>query len=677
MSYYWTEDGQKHQAATTFLASIYARMIFPCYDEPHYKATFTVSITHSNKYHALSNMQPFNAPEIVPTPKMSTYLLAFIVSDFSENPNSAENFSIYSQPEHLYMTNYSLTIGQQSLRKLEEYFEAPFQLPKLDLVAFDDFLMGAMENWGLITFLSSRLLYDEATVTTKSLQQMTKTITHELVHQWFGNEVTAEWWSEIWLNEGFATFYEDVITDQLYPEWELMDQFVVHTQQNAMERDASLNARSMADNIETLDDIWGVYTYIPYQKAASVIRMIQNVVSKEAFKDAIKSYIKAMSYSSAVPQNLYDHLENNTYGIRIDRIFSSWVENPGYPLITVTRDYQNRVMEITQRRFIASEDVEVPQNRYYVPINYATAKYPDFSNTEPINVIFPELPTISIALPDEGNDDWVILNKRATYYYRVNYDTENWQLITESLYSEPTTIAVANRAQLLDDAFTLANYGQVPYKIPLDLVKYLRNETDYIPVTVAIKHIRHLEQILRGTDILFRKFLQGIVTNIYNQVTFNEGRGDPHLKKMLRSEVTKFACEMEVEECIEDSIQYLDNVIPNTRPAVFCGYLKKTEESSWPLQLYYFKLSEYTRTERSRRKYSQELGDIIASFSCVNSQSLRSSILQMTLNKDPNINFLPGDYNDIFAAIISSDQYSITEGLEFFAQFYNEIEGAN
>lgn len=605
---------------------------------------------------------------------MSTYLLAFIVSDFSANPNSEGNFSIYSQPEHLYMTNYSLTIGQQSLRKLEEYFEAPFQLPKLNLVAFDDFLMGAMENWGLITFLSSRLLYDEATVTTKSLQQMTKTITHELVHQWFGNEVTAEWWSEIWLNEGFATFYEDVITDQLYPEWELMDQFVVHTQQNAMGRDASLNARSMAHNIETLDDIYGVYTYIPYQKAASVIRMIQNVMSEQAFKDAIKSYVRAMSYSSAVPQNLYDHLENYAYGIRIERIFSSWVENPGYPLITVTRDYQNRVMEISQRRFIASEDVEVPQTRYYVPINYATAKYPDFSNTEAVNIIFPELPTISIPLPDEGNEDWVIVNKKATYYYRVNYDMENWRLIIESLYNEPTTIAVANRAQLLDDAFTLANYGQLPYKIALDLVKYLQSETDYIPVTVAIKHIRPLEQILRGTDVPFRKFLQEIITDIYSRVTLNEDRADPHLKKMLRSEVTKFACELEVEGCVEDSIQYVDNVIPNTRPAVFCGYLKKTDEPFWPLQFFYSKLSEYTQTERSRRKYSQELGDIIASFSCVNSQSLRSSILQMTLNKDPNINFLPGDHNDIFAAIISSDQFSVTEGLEFFAQFYNEIE---
>uniref|UniRef100_A0A1L8E232 Aminopeptidase n=2 Tax=Nyssomyia neivai TaxID=330878 RepID=A0A1L8E232_9DIPT len=687
MSYYWTDDGEKHLVATTFLAPIYARMLFPCYDEPHYKATFSVSLLHSNKYQALSNMPTITVPQLIlpdllltnfrTTPKMSTYLLAITVSDFFGNANYEENYTVYSQPAQIYMTNYALKFGQQSLERLEEYFGAPYQLSKLDLVAFDDFLMGAMENWGLITFISSSLLYDETSVPTKNLQALSRTITHELAHQWFGNEVTARWWSEIWLNEGFATLFADLITNELHPDWQLMDQFVVHTLQHAMDRDAAFTTKAMDGPIETLQDIWSVYSYLPYQKAASVIRMILNVVTDAAFQKAIRNYVKRISYSSAVPQDLYDQLVAQTNGDEIEKIFKSWVENPGFPLVTIKRMYNTSSFVVSQKRFIASQSKAVPDTKYYIPLNFATTRNPDFLNTKPDFFMTPEQTNMTVTMNGLNRiepRDWVVANKRVTYYYRVNYDEENWHLITQALRDDPTVIAVANRAQLIDDAFTLAKYGQVPYNIPLDLVTYIRNETHYLPITVAIKHLTELDRIIRGTSIPLRDFMKKIFADIYNRITLKENKYDAHLLKLLRSEVSKFACNLEVEECIADASDQIsaNDISPDTRPAIFCGHLRGTKLTTWPIPLLNTKLSNIVESERMRRKYSLELQDICQSFSCVTSQTLRLSVLEMTM-VDGN-NLLSSDYNSILSAIVLSGKESVTDILEFLNKYSNRID---
>ncbi|GAB0096581.1 Aminopeptidase [Sergentomyia squamirostris] len=690
MSYYWTDDGQKHQAATTFLAPIYARTIFPCYDEPHYKATFTVSILHSEKYHALSNMPQLTSPEIVSpgilqtdfesTPRMSTYLLAFIVSSFDSNSNEAKSFTIHSPTHLLNTTNYALTYGQTSLRKLEEYFEAPFQLPKLDLVAFDDFLMGAMENWGLLTFLSTRLLYDDTTMSVQQFQKMSQTISHELAHMWFGNEVTASWWSEIWLNEGFATLFEDIITDQVYPDWKLMDQFVYNKLHYAMERDATATVRAMGGSIETLDQIWDVYDYIPYQKAASVIRMIRNTITDDVFKKSVKTYIKEMSYKSAVPQDLYKNLAINFGDFDIEKMFKSWVETPGFPLVTVIRNYESSVIRVTQRRFIASESSEIPHSSYYIPINYATAKNPNFENTTPRYVLIPELAGANFDLVDSESvekDDWVIVNINAGYYYRVNYDIKNWRLISEGLKENPAVISTASRAQLIDDAFTLARYDHLSYKVALDLISYFPKEREYVPTLVAIKHLSYLERIIRTTDIPFRRFIRKIFTDIYANVTLYHNPSDSsHLTLLLRSELSKFACEMEIIECLtevsNEDISLAND--PNTREAIFCGFFRNTDATSWPLEPFYTQLTQYTESEASKRKFADTIRQIINSFKCINNQRLRLSILNMTIQKDEKINFTPSEYNVIYQAVAMSGRTAVIDVLNFLAQNYERIE---
>uniref|UniRef100_A0A182J7I0 Aminopeptidase n=1 Tax=Anopheles atroparvus TaxID=41427 RepID=A0A182J7I0_ANOAO len=231
-------NGNVRYLATTFFAATYARTVFPCYDEPRYKATFNITIRHRPQHMALSNMPVAQSVQLrehietsfEQTPLMSTYLVAFVVSDFRTAATDQELIRVYAPENKVQHTEYAREFAIRSLRTLETFFGRQNQVPKIDLIAIPDFAMGAMENWGLITFREDYLIYeDEDSTTAMAKQSIAAVVTHELVHMWFGNEVTPEWWTHVWLNEGFARYFEYYITSQLEPSWNLWQQFVVNS----------------------------------------------------------------------------------------------------------------------------------------------------------------------------------------------------------------------------------------------------------------------------------------------------------------------------------------------------------------------------------------------------------------------------------------------------------------
>lgn len=226
----------------------------------------------------------------------------------------------------------------------------------MDFVAIDDFLMGAMENWGLITFKSSRVFYSKDS-TTKDLQSISEIVSHELVHQWFGNQVTCYWWSAIWLNEGFATYYADYISQIVDPSWRLMDQFLVNVVHKVMLQDDDENVRAMNSPVVTYDEQNSIYDFVAYQKAGSVIRMIQNVVTETVFHKSMKNYLDHRKFNVTTPEQLYTEiqdsldLERPTDGntiTNIKEIFGSWETTSGYPIISVIRNYSSGIVTIKQ-----------------------------------------------------------------------------------------------------------------------------------------------------------------------------------------------------------------------------------------------------------------------------------------------------------------------------------------
>ncbi|XP_053667733.1 aminopeptidase N-like [Anopheles marshallii] len=502
--------------ATTFLAATYARTVFPCYDEPSYKARFNIKIRHLSHHTALSNMpvtvsthfDGYSETTFDTTPLMSTYLVALVVSEMTTLSSDKELFRVFAPENKVNYTIYAHDFAVRAVRALETHFGRQNQIPKIDLVGIPDFAMGAMENWGLITFREDYLIYeDEEETTAQSKQRIASVVTHELAHMWFGNEITPEWWTYVWLNEGFATYFEYYITSQVEPS-------------------QSCSARPMnyyATDPAILNEL---YDYVVYAKSASVIRMMQNVIGLETFKQAINDYLRSRSYLTTKPEYLYASIEKfRTVDLpaSVESIFESWANAPGYPVVTVTVDRTQRTLTASQKRFWMPNEVDSPpENKlFYIPLNYASnvPSSNDFQDTAPTFWLTPENPSTTIAL--ETGVEWLVVNKQQTGYYRVNYDVESWRKLIEVLNSDrfEELLPVINRAQLVDDVANLARAGQVGYDVALSLIQYLERETEYIPWSTAYDALLHLDRMFSGNKeyVRFESYGRTITSHVFNR----------------------------------------------------------------------------------------------------------------------------------------------------------------
>ncbi|XP_017885814.1 aminopeptidase M1-like [Ceratina calcarata] len=266
--------------ATTHFEPTYARLAFPCWDEPAYKAKFNISLTHNKTFQAISNTDVLKKEEkdgmittsFKQTPLMSTYIVAFVVSnyEFEEDKDSNFTYRVWTRKTMIKRVDYALEMGRKLLEQLNLYTNISYQtyMPdKLDQIAEKDFPAGAMENWGLVIFREGTLLYDQASSTTRTKMRILVIIAHELTHQWFGDLVTPKWWKYIWLNEGFANYFQYFITHKIKPELRLDDMFLVDSmQETAMVVDGSPEVRPMNKDVITPKQIDDLFDGIAYQK---------------------------------------------------------------------------------------------------------------------------------------------------------------------------------------------------------------------------------------------------------------------------------------------------------------------------------------------------------------------------------------------------------------------------
>ncbi|CAD1478906.1 unnamed protein product, partial [Heterotrigona itama] len=286
LSTYVDENKSIRKLAVSQFEPFYARTAFPCFDEPSFKSIFLIRLVYSKKffYHARSNM-PIEKMETMgddndktiayfePTPPMSTYLVAFLVSDF-ECLGSHMNLlneskipvAVCVRPMFKQKAAFALNITIKAMKFYLETFQINYPLQKLDLIGIPDFATGAMENWGLITFRETQLLHSENDSSCTNMRKVSLTVAHELAHMWFGNLVTMKWWDDLWLNEGFATYMEHIAVDSLFPDWKLMDSFPLYTKYISMKHDVKIRTRSVVKRIEDLNEIEEMFDRISYQK---------------------------------------------------------------------------------------------------------------------------------------------------------------------------------------------------------------------------------------------------------------------------------------------------------------------------------------------------------------------------------------------------------------------------
>ncbi|XP_050685905.1 aminopeptidase N-like isoform X1 [Eriocheir sinensis] len=602
-SSYLSSEGDTRWLAVSFFAPTHARRAFPCMDEPAMKARFGVSLAREDHMSALANMplmisQPIEGQEgwvwdhFETTVPMSTYLVAFVISDFANLTDG--NFSVWSREDLINQADRSLEVGPPILEYYEDYFSIEYPLPKMDMVAVPDFAAGAMENWGLITYREEDMLLPEGS-SAAGHQRVVIVVAHELAHQWFGNLVTPSWWTDIWLNEGFASYLENVGTHQMEPTWHMLDQMVL-TMQDVMVADGLPSTHPVSQPVEHPDEIGQIFDAISYDKGMSVIRMMNHFLTEDTFRKGLTNYLNHFAYDSATQDDLWEFLTAAAkedgrlpQDASVKDIMDTWTLQGGYPVVGVTRSEDGTVTLTQQRFLLAGNSSDDQGSSWWVPISYTSANAPNFTYT------FPDLwipaGTSSYAMtPKIPKEHWVILNIQGTGYFRVNYEVADWGLISDQLMTGHTVIEVVTRAQLLDDALSLARGGYLTYDVPLDLVNYLEKEVEYVPWSSAMDGFSYLEQMLTRTAAYgdLRRYLLSLLEPLYFSVGFEDSPDDPHLDQYKRSLAVSWACKMGHEECESNAVNLFNawmanatEVSANTKSTVYCMGVASGGQEAW------------------------------------------------------------------------------------------------
>ena len=451
------DDGAEQVIATTQFESTNARRAFPCWDEPARKAVFDITLVVPGDLTAVSctseiPSEPAGADRRVvrfaPTPIMSTYLLAFVVGDLEvTEPVDVDGvpLRVVHPPGKGHLTDFALEAGAFSLRWFTDYFAIAYPGDKLDLVAIPDFAFGAMENLGCVTFREVLLLVDPTEATQPELQNVTDVIAHEIAHMWFGDLVTMKWWNGIWLKEAFATFMEMLLTDAFRPDWERWVTFGL-SRTAALDVDALAATRPIEYPVVSPDDAEGMYDLLTYEKGAGVVRMLEQYLGADAFREGIRHYLERHAFGSTETTDLWDALEETTEE-PTRRIMDSWIFQGGHPVVTVDHLGPSRV-RLTQRRFSYRP---TDPAEWSVPVVLALGR--DGRRDE--HRLLLDQPSIEVDLPGDP-PDWLLANSAGNGFFRVGYD----QSTQDALLGALDQLSAVERYGVVDDGWAMVIAGE-------------------------------------------------------------------------------------------------------------------------------------------------------------------------------------------------------------------------
>jgi puromycin-sensitive aminopeptidase len=542
-SSYKDERGIAHSLAATQFEATDARRAFPCWDEPHFKAVFSVTLAIDPSLMALSNTRIVDDRQegskrvirFAESMKMSTYLVAFIVGKLEGTaPIMAQQTPVrlWSVPGKQHLTPFGHEIAVYSLNFLADYYGIPYPGDKLDLIAIPDFASGAMENLGAITFRETALLLDQRTATHAEQGRIADVVAHENAHMWFGDLVTMAWWNGLWLNEAFATFMEMMVVDAWKPEWERWTAFGV-SRAAALSVDGLLSTRPIEFPVRAPKEAEAMFDVLTYEKGASVLRMLEQHIGPTVFRDGVRHYLTAHAYGNAETTDLWVSLGHASKQ-DVPALMNEWIFSPGYPLLSLA--IESSTLKLTQRRFAYVGDSTAtssgaPDQLWHIPIQL---RINTTSGAETRRLLLTDREG---RLPLPKNWTSILANEGGHGFYRVRYTAE---LLAGLQQAGLQALAPVERFNLLNDTWASTIAGMVSPGDYLTLTEHFRGDKDPHVWAVMLGSFSTINHLLTEEDRpLLAAFIRDRLTPTFEELGWDPQADERDLVKELRGDLIR------------------------------------------------------------------------------------------------------------------------------------------
>jgi puromycin-sensitive aminopeptidase len=533
---YQVDSGGEKYAFTQFEATDARRMI-PCFDEPALKARFSLTVTYPATLTAFSNMPVLKQQTgeenckttlFETTPVMSTYLLALGLARLTCRTMKVgeTEVSVWADSKQLPISEFALKVTSAVLPMLNNYFGLPYPYPKLDLISVPNFAMGAMENWGAIFFRDSCLLLDETFSSTSTQRHVANVITHEIVHQWFGNLVTMQWWDDLWLNESFATWLACKIVDQWRPEWNSWVEFQ-QEKEVPLSIDALNHTRPISSKVTSAAEIEELFDALTYEKGAACLRMIETFLGEETFQKGIQNYIKRFQYQNAPAEALWNELSSAS-GEPVGKIARDWFTQPGFPLVTL-RQTDTHSISIEQTRFQSDSKVDTDTNSLWtIPFTY---KYTDSLGTHHNRILLTNRLT-KLDLPDATSS--IYGNADEAGFLRVAYDSD---LLRKMESGIPNTLTASERIGHLNNLWAFTLSGKVPIDHFLTTLCLFKGDKTRVVVEAMTQYMESLfNQMVMPADLhLAQKIVSDLMTPTWKNLGWDSPANESEENQLARA----------------------------------------------------------------------------------------------------------------------------------------------
>ncbi|XP_014240064.2 aminopeptidase N-like [Cimex lectularius] len=636
----------RHGNQTKWLASTSfepgnARSAFPCFDEPGLRANFTISITHDKKMTALSNMPlSSSAPSdlgedcVVDTfetsPKMSTYLVSAFVGEYDHIDSKYlknKPIRVWAHKEKVSYGDLPLRLTARHLSFLQNYTGVSDPMPKQDLLAIRNFAAGGVENWGLITYDERFLLFNPRHRRNKQVVlRACNLIAHELAHIWFGNLVALDSWRDIWLNEGFSTYFAALSTNKVYREYDT--QAWILAKESAMLRDCKWTTHPLRPDLEL--DARDIFDEITYYKGSSILRMLNFTLGEDVLKEGVRNYLQEKLYSTACHKVLWANLEKAAVaaghsfpeGVTLEQIMDAWLNKPGYPVVTVSRDYTTGEVTISQKSVLEKEEElreESESDGWFVPLSYTFQDEKDSTVRTKI-WLDPRQPNLTIPDP-AAPDRWLLFNLMGASYCRIRYDSTNAKFLLNDL----SNFWIDDRVLVLSDMLELARIGFAPVEGTFDALTFLKDELSPYPWLALLSSTSKTVSFFEGTELesIYVDFLNGILSSGMERLD----ESSPHRKELIT-----LSCKLGVEQCTKMGRELFrkwaenpNNEIPeDIRYPVVCLGVAEGDAKTW----------ELVNNRLSTSHEASEKKDILKALACSKDEKLLLKYLQYGLSSN-------------------------------------------